>query len=184
MSSLKIERTAMITPMECDESLRELRELRELLEKVIQRMDRANQRLGSTCRNQLEMKFFEVVNTGQLSQARKSQKNYLWVVLTNEAKRYFKTFLKWDAEAQRSKWEELDCYEAPNVKMELSVDYLEFLEKLSPIETLACQTLTDEISVAQATQIARVSSKYIYAVRKRLMTRAARHFRSYSNEHN
>lgn len=178
----------MIAPLESRESLTKesLATLTEILETIIRRMDGTNQRFGTTCRYQLEMKFWEVVNSRRLLglASESNKKSYMWSALKNEAIHYFKKFAKWDAEAERGKLNEIECYLAPEINLELRADYLEFMENLSSIEILACQTLTNEISVAQASQTASVSNKYIYAVRKKLLSRAARYFRSYVNEHN
>jgi len=159
-------------------------QLGRVLENVIRRMDRANSRFCTTCRNHLELKFRTLLNSGSLSNVTTSASAYLRTALTNEAVKYFEPYAKWAAKTKTGLDLDLDEANAVTENFDLKLDYEQFMENLPLEQRLALQTLTNDLSVAEAARIVGVSDSRIYVVRQDVKRIAAKHLRGYCNDRN
>jgi DNA-directed RNA polymerase specialized sigma24 family protein len=159
-------------------------QLEQVLENVIRRMDRANSRFCETCRNHLELKFRTLLNSGSLSNVTSSASGYLRTALTYEAVKYFEPYAKWAAKTKTGLDLDLEEVNAVTENFDLKIDYEQFLENLPLEKRLALQTLTNDLTVAEAARIVGVSKSRIYVVRQDVKRVAADHLRGYCNDRN
>ncbi|MEI7461839.1 MAG: hypothetical protein WCK15_20810 [Pirellula sp.] len=104
--------------------------------------------------------------------------------LTYEAVKYFEPYAKWAAKTKTGLDLDLEEVNAVTENFDLKLDYEQFLENLPLEKRLALQTLTNDLTVAEAARIVGVSKSRIYVVRQDVKRVAADHLRGYCNDRN